>query len=74
MPDPAPKKTRSLLPLALILLIGGFALNTTFMVLGIHGYLRELTRFTTIAGLVLTVIAIIQLLWHAIAAGLKKKG
>ena len=71
MPDPTPKKSRSLLPLALILLFGGFALNTAFMVMGIHGYLRELTRFTTIAGLVLTVIAIIQLLWRAIA-GRKK--
>jgi hypothetical protein len=43
------------------------------MVMGIHGYLRELTRFTTIAGLVLTVIAIIQLLWRAIAGQMKKK-
>jgi hypothetical protein len=73
MPDLPPKKPRSLLTLALILLFGGFALNTTFMVLGIHGYLRELTRFTTIAGLVLTIVAIILLLWRAIAARVKNK-
>jgi hypothetical protein len=73
MPNPTTQKSRSLLTLALILLFGGFVLNTTFMVLGIHGYLRELTRFTTIAGLVLTIVAIILLLWRAIAARVKKK-
>ncbi len=55
-------KTRTLLPLGLILLLGGFAINTTFMVMGIHGYLRELTRLTTIAGLLLTLIGFIQIL------------
>jgi hypothetical protein len=72
MPDLPLKKNLSLLTLALILLLGGFALNTTFMVLGIHGYLRELTRFTTIAGVVLTIIAVILLLWRAIANWMKE--
>jgi len=55
-------KSRTLLPLGLILLLGGFAINTTFMVMGIHGYLRELTRLTTIAGLLLTLIGLVQLI------------
>lgn len=70
MTTPAPKNPSSLLPFSLILLFGGFAVNTVFMVLGVHGYLRELTRFSTIAGLVLFVTAVIQLFWRTIAAKL----
>ncbi|MEW6516608.1 MAG: hypothetical protein AB1439_06895 [candidate division FCPU426 bacterium] len=67
------KKSRSLLPVGLILLFGGFAVNTIFLLAGIHGYLRELSRFTTIAGLALTIIALFQWLWRLLAAWLKKK-
>jgi len=54
------KKKRTLLPLGLILLLGGFAVNTTFMVIGIHGYLRELTRLTTIIGFVVVAVGLVQ--------------
>jgi len=65
-------KSSTLLPLGLILLLGGFAVNTTFMVMGIHGYLRELTRLTTIAGLLLTLIGFIQIIILWIRRMIKK--
>lgn len=73
MPEEMPKKRISLFALGLIVLFGAFALNTVFMFLGVHGYLRELTRFSTIAGLVLVIIAIIEWLVRVIAGWIKKK-
>ena len=61
------EKSRTLLPFGLILLFGGFAVNTTFILVGIHGYLRELTRLTTIVGLLVTLIGLIQLIWVLIS-------
>lgn len=64
------KNAKTLLPLGLILLFGGFAVNTTFLVLGVHGYFREATRLTTIIGLVLVLIGLVQV---AVRAVRKKK-
>lgn len=54
------KKKKTLLPLGLILLFGGFVVNTTFMLVGIHGYLRELSRLTTIVGLMVVLVGLVQ--------------
>lgn len=65
------EKKKTLLPLGLILLLGGFAVNTTFMVVGIHGYLREFTRLTTIVGLLVVVVGVVQMIINLIRS--KKK-
>ena len=64
--EPKAKKKRTLLLLGLILLFGGFAVNTTFVYLGVLGYLRELTRSLTIVGLVLTLIGLVQITWKVV--------
>ena len=64
--EPKAKKKRTLLLLGLILLFGGFAVNTTFVYLGVLGYLRELTRSLTIVGLVLTLIGLVQVTWKVV--------
>ncbi len=64
--EPKVKKKKILLPLGLILLFGGFAVNTTFVYLGVLGYLRELTRSVTIVGLVLTLIGLAQVTWKVV--------
>ncbi len=46
----------------LILMLSGFVVNTSFMLLNIVGYLRELTRLTTIVGLVILFIGCVQLI------------
>lgn len=73
MPEEMPKKRISLFALGLIVLFGAFALNTVFMFLGVHGYLRELTRFSTIAGLVLTIIALLEWLVRVVRGWFKRK-
>ncbi|MCK5241728.1 hypothetical protein KAR34_04680 [bacterium] len=55
------KKKRTLLPLGLILFFGGFAVNTTFVYLGVLGYLREITRSLTIVGLLLILVRLVRL-------------
>ena len=64
--EPKAKKKRTLLLFGLILLFGGFAVNTTFVYLGVLGYLRELTRSLTIVGLVLTLIGLVQVTWKVV--------
>ena len=68
-----PKKHKTLLPLGLILLVGGFAINTTFVFFEVHGLVRELTRLTTIVGLLLTLAGIGQVLFFMIRSFFKKK-
>jgi len=57
---PKKQSAKTLLPLGLILLLTGFAVNTTFLILGIHGYLREASRLTTIIGLLLFLVGLVQ--------------
>lgn len=54
------KKTKTLLPLGTILLVVGFTINTLFMLGGIGGYLREITRLTTIIGLIMVIIGLVK--------------
>lgn len=67
-----PEKRRSLLFWGLVLLLCGFAVNTTFLLVGIHGYLREFTRLTTIVGLVLTLIGLVMFLLRLIQKNMHK--
>jgi ABC-type multidrug transport system permease subunit len=57
-----PKKKKTLLPLGLILLFGGFVVNATFMYFGVLGYLREMTRLATIVGLLLILVGLVQMI------------
>lgn len=60
------KTELSLFMIAFAFLLGGFAVNTTFLILGIHGYLRELSRLTTIIGLLLVVVGLAQAIYKMI--------
>jgi hypothetical protein len=58
MPNPKPKK--SLLRTGLITFAVGFVVNAAFMLIGIGGLLRELSRLTALVGVVLIIIGLIQ--------------
>ena len=55
-----PNKPKTLLPLGTLLLVIGFTINTLFLFGGVGGYLREVTRLTTIVGLILVLIGLVQ--------------
>jgi len=54
------QKLKIFLIWGLILFIGGYFANLALMLSGIHGYLRELTRLTTIVGVVLILGGLVQ--------------
>jgi hypothetical protein len=58
MPNPKPKK--SLLRAGLITFAVGFVVNAAFMLIGIGGLLRELSRLTALIGILLIIIGLIQ--------------
>jgi len=55
-----PKPKKSLLRKGLLIIVIGFVANMLFILLGIGGLLRELSRLAVIIGFILAVVGFIQ--------------